>query len=129
VTVVDASTVVELLLDRPRAQVVRRHLVQAVGLAAPALLDAEVLLALRTWVRRDRLEAPRGSRAVEDLMALPIQRVPLGSLAPRIWELRDNLSAYDACYVALAEALDAELLTCDGRLARAPHRARVTVIA
>jgi predicted nucleic acid-binding protein len=75
-------------------------------------------------VREGDLDAPSAASALEDLRALDVQRHSHEPLLDRVWALRDNLTAYDAVYVALAEALDTTLLTCDGRLARAPGMAR-----
>ena len=93
------------------------------------LIDLEVTSVWRGLVRGGRVPAARVEAALDDLRDLPIQRVEHTSLLPRCWELRENLSAYDATYVALAEALDAPLVTADARLARAPGpRCTVTVV-
>ncbi|MGV8042065.1 MAG: type II toxin-antitoxin system VapC family toxin [Thermoanaerobaculaceae bacterium] len=128
--VVDASAVLELLLGTAIApRVTARLLDQAESLHAPHLLDIEVAQVLRRFAAAGELTATRGREALDDLDALPITRYPHNILLPRIWELRANLTAYDAAYVALAEALDAPLLTTDARLARAPgHRARVELM-
>jgi predicted nucleic acid-binding protein len=121
--VVDASAVTELLLARPAgvhvAEQFREH---EFDLHAPQLLDVEVLSALRRLVATGNSSVMRADQAVEDLRDLAIERYPHEVLVPRIWELRDNFSAYDAAYVALAEGLNDDathLLTADGRLARA----------
>jgi predicted nucleic acid-binding protein len=121
VVVVDASVIAPALSvdehvvgDRLRARLERDRLV------APALIDLEVASAWRGQVRAGQLPDQRAEAALADLAALPLRRVPHGPLMRRIWELRDNLSAYDAAYVALAESLDTLLLTGDARLARAP---------
>ena len=88
--------------------------------ACPDLADSELVHALRTRVRRGDIAATDAERAIETWTRLGIHRVRIVGLLDRIWELRDNLSAYDATYVAVAEALDAPLLTADARLARAP---------
>lgn len=128
--VVDASAVLELLLGTAIApRVTARLLDQAESLHAPHLLDIEVAQVLRRFAAAGELTATRGREALNDLDALPITRYPHDILLPRIWELRANLTAYDAAYVALAEALDAPLLTTDACLARAPgHRARVELM-
>jgi predicted nucleic acid-binding protein len=119
VVVVDASVIAPALThedalgDRLRERLVRERL------AAPALIDLEVASAWRGHVRAGCLPARRAEVAIADLAEIPLRRAPHGPLMPRIWELRDNLSAYDASYVALAEALDTILLTGDARLARA----------
>jgi predicted nucleic acid-binding protein len=121
VVVVDASVVApalsfdeHLLVDPLRARLERERL------AAPALIDLEVASAWRGQVRAGRLSAGRAEAAFSDLAALPLERTPHGPLMGRIWELRDNLTVYDASYVALAESLDTILLTGDARIARAP---------
>ena len=125
--VVDASAVLEMLLNTETGRSLAERLLDPKEtLAAPQLLDVEVLQVLRRYARTGSLDAMRGDQAVEDLSGLPLTRFPHGALSRRVWELRDNLTAYDAVYVALAEALDAPLLTRDRRLAAAPgHRARV----
>ena len=99
------------------------------SLHAPHLLDVEVAQVLRRYVREKRITAQRGQEALEDLGNLPLSRYPHDFLLPRIWELRATLTAYDAAYVALAELLDAPLLTCDGKIASASgHNANVEVV-
>jgi predicted nucleic acid-binding protein len=84
---------------------------------------------LRRYVRDKTIAAQRGQEALEDLGDLPLNRYPHDFLIPRVWEFRATLTAYDAVYVALAELLDAPLLTCDGKIASAPgHHATVEVI-
>ena len=119
--VLDASAVLELLLGTERGQVVGHRIENAtVGLHAPHLVDVEVAQALRRYVRDGELARAEAAVALEDLRALDLERHPHEPLLDRVWALRDNLTAYDAVYVALAEALGATLVTCDGRLARAP---------
>ena len=118
--VVDASVIAAALIredfvaDRLRARLVGERL------SAPAVMDIEVVSTWRGLSRAGRVPARRAEVALADLGGMPLERSPHGPLMPRIWELRDNLSAYDAAYVALAEALDTVLLTGDARLARAP---------
>lgn len=128
--VLDASAAVELLLGTPAGGRVARRLVADGGPAhAPHLLDVEVASALRGAVARRLLEAARAAEALADLADLALERYPHGPLLDRVWGLRAKLSAYDACYVALAEELGAVLVTRDGRLARAGgHRATVEVV-
>ncbi len=84
---------------------------------------------LRRYVREKMINAERGQEALEDLADLPLNRYPHDFLIPRIWELRATLTASDAVYVALAELLDAPLLTCDAKIASAPgHSAKVDVV-
>lgn len=117
--VLDASIVASALVDDgPEGERARQRLIGE-DLAAPELLDLEVASAWRRAVRRGRLLAPRAEQALADLAELPIARAPHRPLMRRIWELRDNLTAYDAAYVALAEALDWPLLTADEPLSRA----------
>ena len=119
--VLDASAVVELLLDTPTGRRVAILLDDpAVGVHVPHLLDVEVTSALRRYVRDGALDREDAAAALEDLVALDFQRHSHEALVERAWALRDNLSAYDAVYVALAEALPARLFTCDRRLAKAP---------
>lgn len=129
--VLDASAALELLLragDRP--VLVDRVLRSGESIAAPHLLDLEVLQVLRRFVLAGELTEVRAAEAIEDHVALGIARYPHEALLGRIWELRPNCTAYDAAYVALAEALGAVLITCDGRLAAVPGaRAAVEVIA
>lgn len=128
--VVDASAVLETLLRTEAAAAVEARLF-APGemLASPHLLDLEVAQVLRRYAAAGEITPARGRAALDDLADLPLERYPHDLLLPRIWALRANLTAYDAAYVALAEALDAPLLTCDRRLAGAAgHRARVEVI-
>ena len=127
--VIDASAVVEVLLLTPAGLALGARLFEQPSmLHAPELLDVEVAQIVRHYERLGDLSADRGERVIEDLSDLPIERYGHRPLLPRIWELRSNLTAYDAAYVALAEALDATFLTRDARLARGPHRARVEVV-
>ena len=128
--VVDASAVVEVLvLPNDSPKVVERLLDPKQRLHAPHLLDIEATQVLRRFVRRGEISAELADSILADLMALPLHRHSHEYLLPRVWELRDNLSAYDAAYVALAELLEAPLVTCDARLAAAPgHRARIELI-
>jgi predicted nucleic acid-binding protein len=128
--VIDASAVLEALLHTPAATAVEARLfAQGETLHAPHLLDVEVAQVLRRFASRGEIAPERGRSALADLADFPLQRYPHDLLLPRIWELRDTVTAYDAAYVALAEALDAPLLTRDRRLAAAPgHRARVELV-
>jgi predicted nucleic acid-binding protein len=120
VIVVDASVLTPgLLYDDEPGDLIRRRLAGE-RLTAPGLVDLEVISSLRGFVRGGRATAQRAELALRHLVALPLDRVQHGDLAHRIWELRDNLSAYDASYVALAERLDTLLLTADAAFARAP---------
>lgn len=125
--VLDASALVELLLGSELGRAVGARIADPeLGLHAPHLADVEVAQAFRRYVREGLLEAPAAEAALAELRALDLERHSHEPLLERVWALRENVTAYDAVYVALAEALDAPLLTCDGRLARAPGlRARV----
>ena len=129
--VLDASAAIEWLLQTPLGARVESHIFAGpVRLYAPHLLDIEVAQVLRRYVSAGIITAARGGQVLEDLADLAITRYSHHVLLTRIWQLRENLTAYDAAYVSLAEALDAPLVTCDGRLAAAPgHDARVDVIA
>jgi predicted nucleic acid-binding protein len=116
--VADASAIIEVLLRRAGSDaIVRRLLGDQEPLAAPSLLDVEVASVLRRYWLAGRLTTQRGEESLELLRALPLSRYSHEDLLPRIWEWRANLTAYDAAYVALAEALDAPLVTCDEKLA------------
>jgi predicted nucleic acid-binding protein len=117
--VVDASVVVDLLVEHPRARTVRGAL-EGVDSVAPALLDAEVLHAMTRYVRRGEMSDERARRALELLTSADIERFPIAPLVLDAWELRHNLSAYDAFYVALARELACPLITCDRAIAGAP---------
>jgi len=119
--VLDASAVVSILLDPGSDAEPIRERVEKPGerVHVPHLLDLEVLNVLRRQTLRGILTTERGTMALQDLENIKMTRYPHTSLLGRIWELRDNLTAYDAAYVALAEALDAPLVTTDARLAQA----------
>ena len=116
--VIDASALVALLLEGPSGPIQDRLREQT--LAAPYLVDLEVASALRRRVRRGVLSPAEAGVRVATLAALPVERHAHTRLLPRIWDMRDNISTYDAAYVALAETLGLPLLTADRRLARAP---------
>jgi predicted nucleic acid-binding protein len=130
VIVVDASALLEVLLRTPAAQAVERRLFDPrETLHAPHLLDVEVAQVVRRYAAAGEIDRDRGRATLADLADFPLRRYPHDFLLPRVWELRDNLTAYDAVYVALAEALDAPLVTRDRRLAAAAGRhARVELV-
>lgn len=116
---IDASALVELLLRTGVGQRVER-LVRGAQVVAPDVINPEVLQSLRRLERAGELAGERASTAASRLALSPIVRVPTTGILVGAWSLRFNLSAYDACYVALARALDCPLLTIDGPLQRAP---------
>lgn len=128
--VLDASAVLELLRQSERADAIASQALAAnQRLHAPQLLDIEVTQVLRRLVLHKSITATRAQSALADFALLAIERHMHTSLLGRIFELRDAMTAYDAAYVALAEALDAPLLTCAAHLARAHgHRARITLL-
>ena len=128
--VLDASVVMDWLIRSPAAQRIESRIFSRnQSLHAPELLDLEVAQVLRRLVREDTLSTSRAETAIEDLLDMRVTRYPHSVLLPRIWQLRHNLSAYDAAYVVLAERLGATLLTRDARLASAPgHSATVEVM-
>jgi predicted nucleic acid-binding protein len=130
VIVLDASAAVEVLLQTEAGiALTGRLLAPETSLHAPYLLDVEVAQVLRRFALRGELEPDRARQALEDLADLPVERYPHEILLPRIWALRENLTAYDATYVTLAEILGATLLTRDARISRASgHSARVEVV-
>jgi predicted nucleic acid-binding protein len=116
--VVDASCLYEVIVDGADAEPIRALLTADVDQAAPHPVDAEVLGVLRRDRRLGRLDATAAAQAVDDLRAWPGDRFSHRPLLERAWDLRDRVRTWDAMYVALAEALDATLLTLDRRLAR-----------
>jgi predicted nucleic acid-binding protein len=129
-TVVDASALLEALLGTTLgAKCLGRLLRPSEALFAPHLLDVEVAHVLRRYEHQKDLTTARAREALDDLADFPIIRYSHEPLLERIWELRHSMTAYDAAYVALAEALDATLVTCDARLGRTRgHGARMEVI-
>ena len=118
--VLDASAAIDWLLQTPAGQRIEKRIFSRnESLHAPHLLDLEVTQVLRRLVRDGTVLADLAERAIEDLLDLRMTRYPHYVLLPRIWQLRHNLSAYDAAYVALAEEIGARLVTRDGRLASA----------
>lgn len=119
--VLDASALVELLLGTETGRVIGARVADPEeGLHVPHLADVEVAQALRRYARGGEIDAASATSALENLRHLDLERHAHEPLLDRVWTLRENLTAYDAVYVALAEALDAVLLTCDARLARSP---------
>lgn len=128
--VLDASAVLDWVLRTSEGQQFdRRIYARPESLHCPHLLDLEVAQTLRRWVRDGRISVDRAEAALEDLASARIARYPHYHLLPRIWQLRHNLTAYDAAYVALAERLNATLITRDRKLSNASgHQARIEVI-
>jgi predicted nucleic acid-binding protein len=127
VIVLDASVVVELLTNGSLADSIRNELAgRDESFLVPHLIDIEVMSALRRLVAGRRIDAHRSGQFLADLAALPADRYAHTPLVGRIWELRHNFTAYDAAYIALAEATDSVLYTCDEKLSKG-HRARVVL--
>ena len=128
--VLDASAAVDWLVQTAAARRIESRIFSLnQSLHAPELLDLEVAQVLRRLLREGALSASRAEAAIQDLLDLRITRYPHSVLLPRIWQLRHNLSAYDAAYVVLAEKLGATLLTRDARLASAAgHTATIEVV-
>ncbi|GAB7145098.1 type II toxin-antitoxin system VapC family toxin [Mycobacterium riyadhense] len=123
--VVDASAALAALLNAGQA----RQLIASAPLHAPHLIDSEVASGLRRLVQRNRLGAADGWSALQTWRRLAVTRYPVVGLFERIWEIRENLSAYDASYVALAETLDCALVTADARLSNSNQaRCAITVV-
>lgn len=129
--VLDASAALEVLARRGDSADLERRLFAAdADLHAPALIDLEIAQVLRRQAAAGRVTAEQAWAALQLWRDLPVLRHGHDLLLPRIWSLREALTAYDAAYVALAELLDAPLVTCDAKLARAPgHSARVEIVA
>ena len=125
--VLDASVIVELLMGGPLANSLRSDLAgRSDSLIVPHLLDVEVVSAIRSLVAGQRVDAHRSEQLLTELTMLPTERFPHTPLLSRIWELRRSFTAYDAVYIALAEANSAVLYTSDAKLAKG-HRARVVL--
>jgi predicted nucleic acid-binding protein len=120
--VLDASAVVAVLVGQGQvAELIREKIgIPDQSLHVPHVMDLEVLHALRRQILLGTLSRERSSEALDDLKNITFVRYPHAAFVDRIWSLKGNLTAYDAAYIALAEALDAPLVTMDARLARAP---------
>jgi predicted nucleic acid-binding protein len=128
VIVLDASAAVELFLYSDKAERVAER-IAGEEWAAPQLIDLEVLQTLRKQHRLGEIDEFESSLARRSLATAAIERYAHTGFIERIWELRDNLTAYAAAYVALAERLGVPLVTCDGKLGAAPgHRAKINLI-
>lgn len=128
--VIDASALLEFLLQTPLGGRVEARIFRGGDeLHTPHLADVEVVQALRRLVRMGEVSAARASEAIADLTDLDLHRHAHLDLLGRAWRLRNTVTAYDAIYVAVAEAIEAPLVTCDGPLGRAlGHRASIEVI-
>ena len=119
--VIDASALLEVLLCTPSAARVGDRIFRpGESLSAPHLIDVEIAQVLRRYVSSGGVNEERALEALEDLSDMPLDRYPHYPFLERIWQLRENVTAYDAAYIALAEALDVTLVTRDRSLARAP---------
>lgn len=128
--VIDASALMTVLLRTADAFTLTDRIFDPKEtLHAPHLLDLEIAQVTRRYFLSGELDERRGAEVLQDLADLRLTRYPHAMFLPRIWELRDNLTAYDAAYIALAEALEAPLLTRDKKLAKAPgNRATVELV-
>ncbi len=118
--VVDASVIAPAVADGGPDGEACRAQIRGQSLAAPDLFRVEAVSVIRRQIGHGALTATQATNAIEDLLNLPISVYPTAALLRRAWELRDNFTVYDACYVALAEALGCALATADQRLANAP---------
>ena len=127
--IVDASVVLEVLLGTAAGRRAEAVLFDHdAALHAPHLLDVEVAQVLRRYAAAGEIKPGRAAEALDDLADLPITRHEHVLLLPRIWQLRHNATAYDAAYLALADVLDATLVTRDAKLARAAKSGRVELL-
>lgn len=117
--VLDASAVLEWLFDTPKAPALQLILTEENNFHAPELIDVEIAQVLRRYHLNQGISEERCRQALDDFCDLPIHRIRHRDLLPLIWDYRNNLSAYDAAYVALAALLDARLITSDRKLANA----------
>jgi predicted nucleic acid-binding protein len=121
VIVIDAGVAITSVAEDGQYGDAARAILRGERLAAPELIDLEVISALRGLLRGGKLSMRRAEVAMADFCRIPLRRTPHRRLVTRCWELRDDPMAYDASYVALAELLGATLITTDARLSRAPH--------
>ena len=122
ILVLGASVAVDLLLHRePGYSFIKSRIISAGWLAAPHLLDAEVTQALRRFVLRNELDSLHAEKEIHNLQDLPLERYPHSPLLKRAFNLKNNLTIYNALYVALAEGLNAQLLTRDKGIGEKPN--------
>lgn len=126
--VVDSSLVVDALFVRESDELLRQRLSAPRTLHAPHHLDVEVASTVRGLTAGRKISSNRAARMLADYARLRITRHPVWPYHPRMWELRDNLGTYDAAYIALAEALDCELLTGDAKLKNASGHDAVVIV-
>jgi predicted nucleic acid-binding protein len=125
--VLDASVVVELLTNSAMSDIIRQELSRHdESVLVPHLIDIEVTSAIRRMAASQRIDTHRSRQFLAELADLPAERYPHTPLIGRIWELRHNFTAYDAAYIALAEATNSVLYTCDEKL-RKGHNAQVVL--
>jgi predicted nucleic acid-binding protein len=120
VLVIDASVLAPVVGDAGSDGLRFRHRLRGEAVAGPDLLRVEVASVLRRHAHTGQLTPEQADAALDDLVYFPIRVFPTAALLRRVWELRQNLTTYDGCYIALAEAVDCTLLTADRRLANAP---------
>lgn len=126
--VIDTSALLEVLVSDTADPELVRRVAHAAELHAPHLIDVELLSALRGLVRGGKLSPDRATDVRQEALSMKLIRYPLAGIADRIWALRDAMTCYDACYIALAESLDFPLVTTDARLGRSTgHAAAVEV--
>ncbi len=127
--VADTSALLPALVDPGAAGQAARAALSEGDWFAPTFIDAEMLQVMRTRVRNHSLPLHLAEEAILDLQTMPLERIDISPLLDRVWQLRENLSAYDASLVAVAEAFDAVLVTADERMAKAPGpRCRFQVV-
>ena len=118
--VVDASVLASAIVDAGEDGQRFRDRLRGETIAGPDLIRIEVMSVVRRHANGGSITREQANAAFEDLVDLPISVFPTAPLLPRVWELRENVTSYDGCYIALAEAVDGPLLTADRRLANAP---------
>jgi predicted nucleic acid-binding protein len=129
VIVADASAIVEILLNKPAGHALGRRLfANDESVNVPHVMDLEILQTLRRYILTGSMDPYRAEQARQFYAEMPLNRYPHNVLLPRIWALRHNWTAYDAAYIALAEALGATLITCDRAMTGPGHTAKVILV-